>query len=60
MTRAPRDEQPYPRLTSRVDPRSPEFRANFDANSASIDKLRAALAEATDGAGRVRSVVPRK
>ncbi|MEP6864590.1 MAG: carboxyl transferase domain-containing protein [Deltaproteobacteria bacterium] len=51
MTRASRDEQPYPRLTSRVDPRSPEFRANHEANSASIDKLRAALAEATVGGG---------
>jgi acyl-CoA carboxylase subunit beta len=54
VTRAPLasgDEQPYPRLTSRVDPRSPEFRANHEANSASIDKLRAALAEATVGGG---------
>ncbi|MEO6775944.1 MAG: carboxyl transferase domain-containing protein [Kofleriaceae bacterium] len=51
MTRASRDEQPYPRLTSRIDPRSPEFRANHEANAASIDKLRAALAEATVGGG---------
>jgi acetyl-CoA carboxylase carboxyltransferase component len=51
VTRASRDEQPYPRLASRIDPRSPEFRANHEANSASIDKLRAALAEATVGGG---------
>ena len=54
MTRAPLapgDEQPYPRLTTRVDPRSPEFRANHDANHASVEKLRAALAEATVGGG---------
>jgi acetyl-CoA carboxylase carboxyltransferase component len=48
---APGAEQPYPRLTSRVDPRSPEFRANHEANTASLDKLRAALAEATVGGG---------
>jgi len=48
---APGDEQPYPRLTTRVDPRSPEFRANHDANQASVEKLRVALAEATVGGG---------
>jgi acyl-CoA carboxylase subunit beta len=51
VTRAPRDEQPYPLLTSRVDPRSPEFRANTEANTASVEKLRAALVEATVGGG---------
>ncbi|HUJ61643.1 MAG TPA: carboxyl transferase domain-containing protein [Kofleriaceae bacterium] len=44
-------EQPYPVIASRVDPRSPEFRANHDANAAAVDKLRAALGEATRGGG---------
>jgi acetyl-CoA carboxylase carboxyltransferase component len=46
-----RDEQPYPLLQSRIDPRSPEFRANHEANAAAVDKLTAALAEATVGGG---------
>jgi acetyl-CoA carboxylase carboxyltransferase component len=46
-----RDEQPYPILATRVDPRSPEFRANHEANTAAIAKLAAALHEATVGGG---------
>jgi acetyl-CoA carboxylase carboxyltransferase component len=45
------DEQPYPVIATRVDPRDPEFRANYDVNTAAVDKLRAALAEATVGGG---------
>ncbi|HEY1557970.1 MAG TPA: carboxyl transferase domain-containing protein [Kofleriaceae bacterium] len=47
----PSAEQPYPVIASRVDPRAPEFRANHDANTATIAKLRAALAESTVGGG---------
>jgi acetyl-CoA carboxylase carboxyltransferase component len=47
----PGDEQLYPVLATRIDPRSPEFRANHEANRAAVDKLRAALAEATVGGG---------
>ena len=46
-----RDEQPYPLLQSRIDPRSPEFRANHEANLAAVEKLQAALVEATLGGG---------
>ena len=46
-----RDEQPYPVLASRVDPRAPEFRANHDANAAAIATLRDALHQATLGGG---------
>jgi len=46
-----RDEQPYPVLASRIDVRGDEFRANDAANRAAVDKLRAALAEATAGGG---------
>ena len=45
------DEQPYPTLATRVDPRSEEFRANDTSNRAAVDKLRAALHEATLGGG---------
>jgi acetyl-CoA carboxylase carboxyltransferase component len=45
------EDQPYPVLGSRVDPRSPEFRANHEANTAAVGKLAAALAEATVGGG---------
>ena len=51
VTRAPADEQPYPLLVTRIDPRSPEFRANHAANSQSLTGLSAALAEATVGGG---------
>ena len=44
-------EQPYPVIASKVDPRSPEYRANHEANSRAVDKLRAALQEATVGGG---------
>jgi acetyl-CoA carboxylase carboxyltransferase component len=45
------DVQPYPTLATRVDPRSDEYRANEATNRAAIDKLRAALQEATLGGG---------
>jgi acyl-CoA carboxylase subunit beta len=48
---APGDEQPYPLLQSRVDPRSPDFRSNVEANTASLAKLSKALVEATVGGG---------
>ena len=51
VTRAPADEQPYPLLQTRIDPRSPEFRANHEANLRSLVGLSAALAEATVGGG---------
>jgi len=46
-----RAEQPYPVIATRVDSRSPEFRANHEANTAAVAKLAAALAEATVGGG---------
>jgi acetyl-CoA carboxylase carboxyltransferase component len=44
-------EQLYPVIASRVDARSPEYAANRDANTAAIEKLTKALAEATVGGG---------
>jgi len=44
-------EQPYPVVETRIDPRSPEYRANHEANAAAVAKLRAALADATVGGG---------
>src|SRR6185436_16916101 len=44
-------EQAYPVIATRVDPRSDEYRSNADANRAAVDKLRAALVEATLGGG---------
>ncbi|HEU4727470.1 MAG TPA: carboxyl transferase domain-containing protein, partial [Kofleriaceae bacterium] len=43
--------QPYPVIATRVDPSAEEFQANAAANRAAIDKLSAALAEATLGGG---------
>ena len=43
--------QPYPVIATRIDPRSDEFRANAAANRAAVDKLSAALREATLGGG---------
>ena len=43
--------QPYPVIATRVDPRNDEFRANAAANRAAVDKLFAALHEATLGGG---------
>jgi acetyl-CoA carboxylase carboxyltransferase component len=43
--------QPYPVIATRVDPRADDYRANEAANRAAIDKLRAALHEATLGGG---------
>src|SRR5579883_2440967 len=44
-------QQPYPVLKTSVDVRGEEFRANLPANTAAVDKLRAALASATVGGG---------
>jgi acyl-CoA carboxylase subunit beta len=44
-------EQPYPVIATRIDPRSPEYRANLDANTAAVEKLNKALADATIGGG---------
>jgi acetyl-CoA carboxylase carboxyltransferase component len=44
-------EQPFPVLRSQVDPRGEEHRANLEANRAAVDKLAAALREATAGGG---------
>jgi len=44
-------EQPYPVIATRVDSRAAEFRANHEANSTAVGKLRSALAEATLGGG---------
>jgi len=44
-------EQPYPVMVSRIDPRGDEFRKNAEANRAAVEKLAAALAEATVGGG---------
>jgi len=44
-------EQPYPVIATKIDARSPEFRANHEANTAAVAKLRAALTEATVGGG---------
>src|SRR5512135_877412 len=44
-------EQLYPVIATRIDPRSGEFRANHETNTAAVAKLRAALAEATVGGG---------
>jgi len=38
-------------ITTRIDPRSEEYRANADANRAAVAKLQAALHEATLGGG---------
>ena len=48
---AARVEQPYPVIATRIDPRSPEYRANHEANAAAVDKLTQALADATVGGG---------
>jgi acetyl-CoA carboxylase carboxyltransferase component len=44
-------EQPYPVIATRVDPRSAEFRENYETNTKAVEKLRAALDEATLGGG---------
>ncbi|HEY5946328.1 MAG TPA: carboxyl transferase domain-containing protein [Kofleriaceae bacterium] len=44
-------EQPYPVIATRIDGRSPEYRANHDANTAAVGKLHKALREATVGGG---------
>ena len=45
------DDQAYPVIASRIDPRMDEFRANRDANVAAVAKLHAAQHEATLGGG---------
>lgn len=45
------DQQPYPVLTTSIDRRSETFRANYQANTGSLDKLGAALAESRAGGG---------
>jgi len=44
-------EQPYPILPTRIDRRSDGYRDNLARNTAAVDKLRAALVEATAGGG---------
>src|SRR5205085_7438245 len=44
-------EQAYPVIQTRVDSRSAEYTANAEQNRAAVEKLRAALAEATVGGG---------
>jgi len=43
--------QSYPVIASRIDPRSGDYQANAAANRAAVDKLAAALHEATLGGG---------
>jgi len=47
----PSAEQPYPVIATRIDPRGPEYVANYEANTAAVAKLHKALAEATIGGG---------
>ena len=47
----PRAEQAYPVIATRLDRRTEEYRANEVSNRAAIDKLSAALAQATVGGG---------
>ena len=44
-------EQPYPIFASQIDRRSEDYRKNHDAGRAAVDKLTAALREATVGGG---------
>jgi acetyl-CoA carboxylase carboxyltransferase component len=44
-------EQPYPVIATRFDPRSPDYQANREANTAAVEKLTKSLAEATVGGG---------
>ena len=50
-TANPAAEQRYPVLPDRADRRSPEYAANHTANLAAVDKLHAAMREATLGGG---------
>jgi acetyl-CoA carboxylase carboxyltransferase component len=45
------DEQPYPVLRSHVDPRSPAYTANTDANLKLLEPVQAALAKSREGGG---------
>jgi 3-methylcrotonyl-CoA carboxylase beta subunit len=44
-------EQPYPVIATRIDPRSPDYQTNREANTAAVEKLTKSLAEATVGGG---------
>jgi acyl-CoA carboxylase subunit beta len=44
-------EQPYPVIATRIDPRSPEYRANHETNTVAVARLREALQQATVGGG---------
>ncbi len=44
-------QQPYPVIVTHVDRRAEDYRANEASNRAAVDKLRAALREATVGGG---------
>ncbi len=44
-------EQAYPVIATRVDPRSPDYQANREANTSALDKLTKSLTEATVGGG---------
>ena len=46
-----RADQPYPVLATKIDKKSEEFKANYEANARSLDKLNAALAKARAGGG---------
>ncbi|MFT3697311.1 MAG: carboxyl transferase domain-containing protein [Kofleriaceae bacterium] len=45
------DPQPYPVLATKVDPRSPDYRSNVEANTKAVETLQATLAQATIGGG---------
>ena len=45
------EQQPYPVIATRVDPRAEAYRANAAANRAALDKLAASLHDATLGGG---------
>ncbi|MEZ4360721.1 MAG: carboxyl transferase domain-containing protein [Kofleriaceae bacterium] len=45
------DEQPYPVLATKVDVRAPDYQANAVQNLAAVERLAAALREATVGGG---------
>ena len=45
------EQQPYPVIATRIDPRADAYRANATAHRAALDKLAAALREATQGGG---------
>ena len=48
---SPRPEQAYPLLPTAIDPRADDFRANREANLASLERIEAVLAQARAGGG---------